>query len=77
MLPHPSDIAKKTFVVTVTYGDRFKYLNRVIRGSIDNQVGRVIVVDNASSTHTIENLRKTDYYSRGIIDVLTHQANLG
>lgn len=42
------DMAACTCVVTVTYGNRFQFLKQVIQAAFENEVCKVIVVDNAS-----------------------------
>lgn len=42
------ELARRTCVVTVTYGNRFRFLQQVIDAAFKEGVGKVIVVDNAS-----------------------------
>ena len=53
----------KVCVVTVTYGNRFKYLEKVIDSCLKEGVGKIIVVDNDShpeSRQKLEELEKKE-----------------
>ncbi|TCW60161.1 glycosyltransferase [Treponema sp. J25] len=47
----------KTYVVTVTYGNRFNFLKQVIDSALNEGIKKIIVVDNNSVTESREKLK--------------------
>lgn len=67
----------KVCVVTVTYGNRFELLQRVIKAALALGVGKVIVVDNASEPESRRQLRELERASQGKVEVVYLPENLG
>lgn len=66
----------KVAVVTVTYGDRWKFLSKVIESIInDKHLVRFVVVDNASSSK--EELERASALYAGKLDVVRMERNTG
>ncbi|GAB3218734.1 glycosyltransferase [Algoriphagus aestuariicola] len=66
----------KTIAVIVTYGDRFVFLEQVVRAAVKEGVSQVWIVDNASAVESrkqISSLRS----ELGNVTVFTNEANLG
>ena len=66
-----------TCVVTVTYGDRFKFLESTIRAAIAAGARRVVAVDNGSSLATKEGLQALGSELGEALVVVTCAENLG
>lgn len=67
----------KVFVVTVTYGNRFTLLKKVIDRVLDEGVTKVIVVDNNSSKESREKLKKYEEKLKNKLEVLYLDKNYG
>lgn len=65
------------FVVTVTYGNRFHLLRRVIEAALREGVRRVIVVDNRSDPESRRKLREYHANNSEVVDVLYLDENYG
>ena len=63
--------------ITVTYADRFAYLQQVVVAAIASGVGKVIVVDNAASAQSREQMTALAQTSDGQVVVLSMAENLG
>ena len=48
----------KYFAVTVTYGDRAKYLTQVIASLIDQGVDTIVIVSNGSESNSLAQIRE-------------------
>lgn len=48
----------KYFAVTVTYGDRAKYLEKVLASLIDQGVDRIVIVSNGSETNSLTQINE-------------------
>ncbi|MEM4589269.1 MAG: glycosyltransferase [Thermoplasmata archaeon] len=68
---------KKTFAVTVTYGDRFHLLKQVIEAALREGVDKVIVVDNNSKPNSRKKLKEYHRKNLDKIDVLYLPENFG
>ena len=66
-----------TWVVTVTYGDRHSFLRQVVDAALTNGVGKVIIVDNASSPQSRKAQRYLEKYSKEALIVLYLDENQG
>lgn len=66
-----------TFVVTVTYGDRFKLVEQVVHAALANGVTRVVVVDNGSADQSRQSLHALELASRGRVVIVAMPSNLG
>lgn len=66
-----------TCVVTVTYGDRFKLLQRVVSSALENGVGKVIIVNNGSATKSSKAIQNLELTSSGKVSVVTLPENRG
>jgi len=65
------------FAVTVTYGNRFALLERVIAATLANGVERMIVVDNGSVRESREKIETLAADSGGRVALVSLPANLG
>ena len=66
-----------TFIVTVTYGNRFYLLKQVIDGALNEGVAKVIVVDNNSETESRNKLKEYEESLGDKIKVLYLDENTG
>ena len=66
-----------TFIVTVTYGNRFYLLKQVIDGALNEGVAKVIVVDNNSETESRNKLKEYEKSLGDKIKVLYLDENTG
>jgi GT2 family glycosyltransferase len=73
----PKNLDLSICLVTVTYGDRFKYVSQVIEASVKNGVNKIIIVDNASSRNSREALDKFKEKFGEIITVIRLDENKG
>ncbi len=64
-------------VVTVTYGERFRFLEQVVHGAFSNGVQKIIVVDNGSAPLSKQALQKLKQDSDAKVAVVTMPENLG
>ncbi|MGC8677907.1 MAG: glycosyltransferase [Hydrogenobaculum sp.] len=67
----------KVCVVTVTYGDRFHLLKQVIDASLDEGVNKIIVVDNASSENSRNQLKEYEKNLKDKLKVIYLDENIG
>ncbi|BAM69537.1 glycosyltransferase [Methanothermobacter sp. CaT2] len=67
----------KIFAVTVTYGNRFHLLKKVIEAALREGVHKVIVVDNNSDKQSREKLMEYHAKNRTNVEVLYLPENLG
>ena len=67
----------KVCVVTVTYGDRFKYLKEVIKSCFEEGIDKIIIVDNASAESSRKQLRDLQKKYKDKIKVIYLDENLG
>jgi len=65
------------YVVTVTYGERFRFLEQVIRGAFASGVDKIIAVDNGSAPLSRQALRKLEQDSDAKVAVVAMPENLG
>ncbi len=66
-----------TFAITVTYGDRYCFLQQVVLSALANGVKKVIVVDNGSVDPSKQEIRKLESDNEGRVVVVALPANLG
>ncbi|WP_291493531.1 glycosyltransferase [Desulfurella sp.] len=67
----------KVCVVTVTYGDRFHLLKQVIDASFNEGVHKIIVVDNASSENSRNQLKEYEKSLKDKLKVIYLDENTG
>lgn len=70
-------LPERTCVVTVTYGERFELVRRVVEAVLDNGVGMVIIVDNGSATASRLGLRDLAAQWKGKVSLVEVSDNLG
>ena len=63
--------------VTVTYGDRFHLLSKVLDALVKEEVDKVIVVDNSSSEETKKQLVNLQEKQKGLLSVIYMSENTG
>ncbi|MEZ0348751.1 MAG: glycosyltransferase [Thermus sp.] len=68
---------RPVFAVTVTYGDRFSLVQRVVEGALKAGVDRVVIVDNASEHTSAEALREFASHMGSRVVLLRQPENLG
>ncbi len=66
-----------TYVVTVTYGDRFKYLSQVVSAALESRALKVVIVDNGTTTESGKSIRELERNSEGRVAVVELPENLG
>lgn len=66
-----------TFVVTVTYANRFHLLDQVVEAALNEGVQKVIIVDNNSDPESKEKLQQDKYISNDKIQVIFLDGNYG
>ncbi|HOV98709.1 MAG TPA: glycosyltransferase [Bacteroidota bacterium] len=64
-------------VVIVTYGNRYRFLERVIDSLVTSGISRIIVVDNNSETESRKQLQKKEEDLKRILKVIHLKENLG
>ena len=67
----------KTCAVIVTYGERFKFLHRVVDGLLTQNVYKIIIIDNASSVNYQEYVIQKKKYWGDRIEVIVKKENSG
>jgi GT2 family glycosyltransferase len=67
----------KTCAVTVTYGDRYHLLIRVIDALKREEIKRIIVVDNNSVENSKKQLRQIEKHLNGLLSVIYMEQNTG
>ncbi len=68
---------QNTCLVTVTYGDRFQFLQSVIEAAFKNGVFKIFIVSNNAEPNSLEYLRTLEAESKGSIDVIYLPENIG
>ncbi len=66
-----------TFALTVTYGDRYMFLQQVVSGVFANGVQKVIIVDNGSAGASKRAIQKLELDSSGRVTVVALAENRG
>lgn len=66
-----------TYCITVTYDNRFKFLQQAVAGAIANGVYKVIIVDNGSTAESKEAIQKMKRDSNDQVTVLDLLENRG
>jgi GT2 family glycosyltransferase len=64
-------------VITVTYGERFLFLEQVVHAAFANGVDKIIVVDNGSAPSSRQALLSLERESNGKVIIITMPENLG
>ena len=67
----------KVCAVIVTYGDRFKYLSKVIDSVLKNKINKTIVVDNAYARNSSLKLQELAKSLAGKLKVIRLKRNIG
>ncbi len=67
----------KVCVVTVTYGNRFKFLKQVIDACLREGIDKIIVIDNASYIESREKLKELEAKPKNKLKVLYLPENTG
>jgi len=67
----------KVCVVTVTYGNRFKYLKQVVKASLEEGVCKVIIVDNGSEEESKNQLKQLEKELKDKLKVIYLPENTG
>jgi GT2 family glycosyltransferase len=66
-----------TSVVTVTYGNRYRFLQQVVAGAFSNGASKVIIVDNGSTVTSKQAIETLERNSNGQIAVVKLPENCG
>src|SRR5262249_38660568 len=66
-----------TCVVTVTYGNRSSFLQKVVNGAFENGVDTVVIVDNGSAAESRKQIHLLEQLAEGRIIVVTLPENRG
>lgn len=73
----PNISTQSICLVTVTYGDRFNLLQRVIEAAFKNGVSKCFIVSNNAESHSLEHIRTLESESKGSIKVIYLPENIG
>lgn len=73
----PNISTQNICLVTVTYGDRFDLLERVIEAASKNGVSKSFVVSNKAESNSLKHLRTLEAESKGSINVIYLPENIG
>lgn len=68
---------RKTFVICVTYADRFVFLEQVLNTCFEEGVDKAIVVDNNSAENSKRNLKLYQEKSEIPVEIIWNSENLG
>src|SRR6478672_11524882 len=72
-----NEIIQNTYLVTVTYGERFDFLKSVVESAFKNGVLKILIVSNNAEIKSLERIRALESESKGSIDVIYLPENRG
>jgi GT2 family glycosyltransferase len=75
-IPHSLPI-QNTCLVTVTYGERFDFLQSVIEAACKNGILKTFIVSNNAEPNSLERIRTLEAESEGSINVIYLPENIG